>query len=98
MARKYQTAVYTDDWPCARCGNRFFGTFTTRHPKYCDKCRSVIKVESARERKRKQRQSSKPVVAQRRKPAASAPIMTGEYFDFLSRNNLLHRQLFLRIA
>lgn len=57
--RKYEKSTYTDDWPCARCGRRFFGTFTTRHPKYCPDCKVIITRDGARERKRKQRQQER---------------------------------------
>jgi hypothetical protein len=54
MAREYRTETYTDNWPCANCGRQFFGTFVTRHPKYCDGCRVIVSREKARDRKRRQ--------------------------------------------
>jgi len=53
MPRKYDVTVYTDDFQCRRCGNRFIATFKTRHPKYCHVCAPVVDHEQQLERKRR---------------------------------------------
>jgi len=71
MPRKYDVTVYTDDFHCQRCGNRFIATFKTRHPKYCPVCAPVVDHEQELERKRrynerKRQERSQPTETARR--------------------------------
>lgn len=66
MPRQYDITVYTDFGPCARCGNSFTYTFSTRRPKYCPNCGPIVAAEKAEQRRqayRERHKKEKPISA-----------------------------------